>query len=567
MRWSRMHIPTLREDPADADTPSHRLLVRAGYLRPLAPGHCSLLPLAVRVRAKIAQIIREELSRIDAQEVSLPTLHPAELVRKTGRWDAVGEDEFRLRDRKDADLALGVSHEAVVATLAAELSSYRQLPQRWYQVRTQYRDEPRPKAGLIRTRETVVADAYSIDLTTEDLARSFACFHEAYQRIVTRLGIPAVPVEVSGGAHPAVAFLVPAPGGDDHLIRCPGCGDTASVARATARVTAPHDEPGPPAPERFDTPGVRTIDDLATHFGVPAERQIKTLVYVLDDALTLVLLRGDHALCEEKLIAATGATRVRPADAEEIREALGASPGSLGAVGVTTLPILADEALRGRRNMVTGANIDHVHLRGVDVERDIAVSRWLDLRDIAAGEPCARCGHPVERIRAIAVGRLQRLGDRDAEVFGATVLDPNGARTPVVLGSYVLAVDRAMAAIVETHHDERGIVWPPEVAPFAVAVVIAQADDARVAEVGEQLYQRLRAEGVDVIVDDRPERPGVKFRDVELVGIPLRVTVGRRGLADGVVEVTDRASGATETVPVDQAVTRVRAALAAGHQA
>lgn len=587
MRWSRMHIPTLREDPADADTASHRLLTRAGYLRHLAAGHYSLLPLAVRTRAKIVDIVRAELHRVDAQEVSLPALHPAELWRKTGRWDALGEDMFRLRDRKGADLALGVTHEEVVTALALELNSYRQLPQRWYHIRTRYRDEPRPKAGLVRAREALVADCYSLDRTPEELDRSFAQLLEAYRRIFAQLGVEAVPVEDGD----SVTVLAPAPGGDERLVRCPGCGYAASVARATARVSAPgpaepnvapHAEASAEpsaetsaetspasalaAPERFDTPGVRTIDDLATRYGVPADRQIKTLVYVLDDALTLVLLRGDHVLSERKLRDATGATRVRPAEAEEIRAALGASPGSLGAVGVTTLPILADAALRGSRGMVTGANTDHVHLRGVDVDRDIAVSRWCDLREVSAGEPCARCGQPLALLPALAVGTLEKLGGRYAEAFDATVLDPSGGRARVVLGRYTLAVDRTLAAIVEAHHDERGIVWPPAVAPFAVAVVVAQPNDESVAEAGENLYQRLRATGVDVIIDDRSERPGVKFRDVELVGIPLRVTVGKRGLAEGVVEVTERASGATERVPVAQAVAHVEAALSAAAQ-
>jgi prolyl-tRNA synthetase len=565
MRWSQMYIPTLREDPADADAPSHRLLLRAGYIRQLMAGHYSLLPLAVRVRAKVIGIIREELNRIGAQELMLPTMHPAEVWQRTGRWEVMGEEMFRLRDRKGADVALGMTHEEIFTTLALELNSYRQLPQMWYQFQTKFRDEPRPKAGLMRTREFTMKDSYSFDLAPEGLDHSFDLHHTAYTRAFARLGIPAIPVEASSGSmggSTSTEFMCPSDVGEDFVVHCLACGYAANVEKAAAPVAGISDDAGPAAPERFDTPQARTIEDLAVRFDAPADRQIKTLVHVLDDQLTLVLLRGDHSLVEQKLADVTGVRELRPAHPEEIRAALGASPGSLGAVDVSTLPVIADEALRGRHNMFTGANVDDVHLRGVNVERDIVVGRWADLREVVAGEACPQCGEPLQVQKAIEVGHIFKLGYKYSEALGARVLDADGRRVPVIMGSYGIGVERAMAAIVECHHDDQGIVWPIAVAPFDVAVVIAQPNDAETVSVGEQIYEELLAAGADVIVDDRPERVGVKFRDVELVGIPLRITVGKRHLVDGVIELTERATNETRTVSVDAVTEEVRKMLA-----
>ncbi|MGI5325908.1 proline--tRNA ligase [Actinomadura nitritigenes] len=562
MRWSQMFAPTLRDDPAEADAPSHRLLLRAGYVRQLTAGHYSLLPLAVRVRAKIIEIIRQEMDAIGAQEMLLPALHPAEPWRRSGRWELMGQEMFRLQDRRGADHALGMTHEEIFATVARELNSYKQLPQQWYQFQTKFRDEPRPKGGLMRTREFTMKDAYSFDVDRAGLDVSFDAYHGAYTRIFARLDLPALACEASsgtmGGAD-STEFMCPADVGEDLVVHSPACGYAANIERATSALPAASDEPGPPAPERFDTPGVRTIDDL-TAYGAPGDRQIKTLVYILDGTLTLVLLRGDHALNEQKLVDATGAAEIRAAEPAEIRQALGALPGSLGAVGVA-LPVIADEALRGRRSMFTGANIDDVHLRGVDVARDITGATWADLREVTAGEPCPRCGEPLEIVRAIEIGHIFKLGDRYARALGVEVLDPDGKRVPVVMGSYGIGVERAMAAIVETHHDERGIVWPVAVAPFQVAVVIAQSDDADAAAAAEGIYTALRDAGADVVIDDRAERAGVKFRDVELTGIPYRITIGRRGLAEGTAEVTVRATGDTEKVPLDAVAAHVRALL------
>src|ERR1700758_2699729 len=370
-----MHIPTWREDPAEATAPSHRLLVRAGYIRQLTAGHYSLLPLAVRVRAKVIEIIRQEMDRIGAQELLAPTMHPEEIWRRSGRWDTMAEVMFRLTDHKGAVNVLSVTNEEIFTILALELNSHKQLPQAWYQFQTKFRDEARPRAGLLRVREFTMKDSYTFDLEPAGLDVAFDRHRAAYLRIFDRLSIPVIPVEASSGAmggRDSVEFMCPSDAGEDLVAHCPACNYAANVEKATSRLDEVADGPGLPAPERFATPGVRTIEDLATGYDAPANRQIKTLVYVLDGKLTLVLMRGDHALNEQKLADATPAASIRPAQPEEIREALGALPGSLGAVGVTGYPIIADEALRGRRDMVTGANVDDMHLRGVDVDRDIA---------------------------------------------------------------------------------------------------------------------------------------------------------------------------------------------------
>ena len=575
MRWSKMFIPTLRDDPADAGAPSHRLLLRAGYIRQLMAGHYSLLPLGQRVRLKVIGVIREEMNRIGAQEILMPVMHPAELWIKSGRWDLMGDEMFRLKDRRGAGLALGMTHEEVVSTLAAELESYRQLPQLWYQFQTKLRDEPRPKAGLMRTREFTMKDSYSFDLGPAELDASFTAHRDAYARTFERLGIPAIQAQASNGTmggSDSIEFVCPSPTGEDLIIHSPDCGYAANIEKATSRLVPVDDSAERTsvlaAPEPFATPGVRTITDLATGYQAPAERQIKTLVYFLDDTLTLVLMRGDHALHEQKLVDATGAVAVRPAQPEEIRGALGALPGSLGAVGtlsasVGEYPVIADEALRGRRGMFTGANADDTHLRGVDVERDIAVGSWADLREVVAGEPCSVCGHPLEAERGIEVGHIFKLGYKFSDTIGISVSGPDGKPVRPVMGSYGIGVERAMAAIIEVHHDDKGIVWPAAVAPFEVVVVVAQQDDTAVAQAGEQVYQSLLDAGVEVIIDDRPVRAGVKFSDAELVGIPFRVTVGKRGLASGSAELTDRATGSTVSVPLDNDLPKhVREAVA-----
>ncbi|MCY3924914.1 MAG: proline--tRNA ligase [bacterium] len=570
MRWTNLFVPTLREAPAEAEVASHRLLLRAGFIRQLHSGHYSLLPLGLRVHDKVADIVRQEMDAIGGQELLLPAMHPAWVWEQSGRWTAMGDEMFRLTDRKGAEVALGMTHEEVIAHLAREIHSYREVPQIWYQIQWKFRDEPRPKSGLLRVREFAMKDSYSLDIDDAGLDRAFDLHHAAYTRIFERMGLGAIAVEASSGAmggSASVEFMVPSDAGEDDIVRCRGCGYAANVERAVAVVPPVDDPPAGPL-ERFATPGIRTIAALAAaEAEAPPHRQIKTMVYVLDGRVTLVLLRGDHDLSEQKLLDTTGAAEARPASAEECVGALGASPGSLGAVGVSDLPVLADGALAGRSNLTTGANVDDFHYRGVNIERDIAVGEWLELRQVTDGEPCTGCGSPLELLRCIETGHIFKLGRRYAEAFDTTVMDAGGTPRTLTMGSYGIGIGRAVAAVAETHHDERGLCWPVSVAPYEAAVVPISGRDEAVTGVSERLYGELRAAGVEVILDDRDARAGVKFSDIELVGIPFRVTVGPRGLAAGNVELTDRATGETTNVPVAGAAAAVReardAALAA----
>jgi len=561
VRWIRAFIPTLREEPADAEAASHRLLLRGGFVRQLMSGAYSLLPLGLRSSRKIERIVREEMNKLGAQEFSLPALHPAELWQKSGRWDAVDEVMFRLRDRHGAELCLGLTHEEVFTWLAREMRSYKQLPQIWYQLQTKFRDEERPKSGLLRVREFVMKDSYSFDATRAGLDHSFSQHFDAYRRIFERCGLDTLAVEASSGTmggSESVEFAALTDAGEDWIASCAACGYAANVEKANSQLPVATDEPGPAAPERFATPGVRTIAGLAAFAGgAPGERQIKTLVYVLDGELALVLLRGDHDLVEQKLVDATGARELRAARAEEIRAALGAGPGSLGAVGVRGRKILVDPALRGRRNLVTGANQDDFHVRGVDVERDIEVSAWLDLRKVKEGEACPLCEAPLQVRKAVEVGHIFKLGTGYSEKLGATVLDEAGKAIPIIMGSYGIGIGRCLAAIVERNHDEKGIVWPLNVAPFELVIAVLNPKDVATAEAGERFYEELGKAGIDVLLDDRDERPGVKFTDAELIGIPWRLTIGPKGLAAGKVELARRKDGRKRDLDFDKAAEAV----------
>jgi prolyl-tRNA synthetase len=532
MRWSHAFIPTLRDEPADAEASSHKLLVRAGFVRQLMSGVYSLLPLGLRVCHKITNIVRHEMDGIGAQEFRLPAIHPGDLWKRSGRWEAMGDEMFRFVDRRGVDVALGMTHEEVFATIAGELRSYRQLPQIWYQIQTKFRDEPRPKSGLLRVREFTMKDSYSLDIDDDGLDRAFRQHFETYRRIFSRCGVDTIAVEASSGAmggDESVEFMVPSDAGEDWIAFCGACGYAANVEKAISSFEG----------------------------GAPAELQIKTLVYVLDGETRLVLLRGDHALAEQKLQDGTGAIELRPAADAEIRAALGASAGSLGAVGVSGPRVVADLALQGRSGMVTGANEDDFHLRGIDVGRDIRVDAWLDLREVKAGEGCPMCDAPLEVCKAIEAGHIFKLGTRYSEVLGAAVLDEAGESRPIVMGSYGIGIERTMAAVVERCHDDAGIVWPLSVAPFEAVVTILNPKDAATSDAGGAIYDALVGAGIEVLLDDRPERPGVKFNDADLIGIPYRLTVGPKGLEEGKVELMRREGRESRRVDVNKAASLV----------
>jgi prolyl-tRNA synthetase len=575
MRWSQYFIPTLREDPADAEVVSHKLLLRAGVIRQLSAGIYSLLPLGQRIALKVMAVLREEMNAIGGQEFFLPALHPAELWQESGRWQAIGDEMFRLKDRKRTDMCLGMTHEEVFTDIARhEIRSYKQLPQVWYQIQMKFRDEARPKSGLIRIRTFIMKDAYTFDIDQAGLDKSFIDQREAYKKIFTRCGIQFLIVEASSGAmggSESNEFMARTPAGEDLIVSCENCGYAANLEKASSRLSAMADEAGPDAPEEFPTPGVRTIEDLTTFpGGAEASRQIKSLVFFAtidgEQRPVLVLLRGDHQLHEIKLTDSLQATAVRPAHPEEIRNLLGASAGSLGGVGAkakaraanSELRIVADSALKNRRNMTTGANKDDHHLRGVDISRDIPVDEWFDLRTVESGEGCPRCETGVLQVfKGMEIGHIFKLGTKYSASMGATVLNQDGKEVPIIMGSYGIGVERIMSAAVEQNHDADGIIWPKTLAPFDVVVTITNMKQDELRQAGEDLYNELQQAGLEVLLDDRDERAGVKFKDADLIGVPYRITIGKK-VAEGVVELFDRRTKRSEDVKIGDVANQVQ---------
>jgi prolyl-tRNA synthetase len=572
MRMSKSFVPTLKEIPADATVASHQLLVRAGYIRQLAAGIYSILPLGQRAILKITEIIREEMNRIGGQEFYLPALNPREVWEESGRWTVMGENMFRLKDRKGADLCLAMTHEEIFTVLArAELRSYRQLPQSWYQIQTKFRDEPRPKSGLLRVRQFTMKDSYSFDLDQAGLDVSFENHRQAYVKVFARCGLKTIQVEAHSGAmggSGSTEFMVPTDAGEDLIASCESCGYAANTEKAESRVeTSDRYKPAGETPplEEFATPGVTTIEHLAGKpYGVAADQQLKTLIYMGDDKPVLAIVRGDDQLNEAKLQTASGASVLRPAHAEEIQSVMGAKPGSLGGVGKVDLRIFIDRRLAGLSGLVTGANKDGFHVRNVSVPRDLAHARSADLRTVNAGEGCPRCGKPLVVGKALEVGHIFKLGTRYSETMGARVLDESGKEVPIVMGSYGIGVERILAGAVELHHDQDGIRFPLSIAPFHIALLPLQMQDAAVRDAAERIYQDLRDAGVEVLLDDRDERAGVKFKDADLIGLPLRIAVGKKGLAEGKVEWKPRGSKEVELLALAEVVARAQAAVREG---
>jgi prolyl-tRNA synthetase len=515
------------------------------------------------------------MNAIGGQEFHLPALHPAELWQESGRWQAIGDEMFRLKDRKRTDMCLGMTHEEVFTDIARhELRSYKQLPQVWYQIQMKFRDEARPKSGLIRIRTFIMKDAYTFDIDQAGLDKSFIDQREAYKKIFTRCGIQFLIVEASSGAmggSESNEFMARTPAGEDLIVSCENCDYAANLEKASSRLSAIADEAGPDAPEEFPTPGVRTIEDLTTFpGGAEASRQIKSLVFFAtidgEQRPVLVLLRGDHQLHEIKLTDSLQATAVRPAHPEEIRNLLGASAGSLGGVGAkakarsanSDLRIVADSALKNRRNMTTGANKDDHHLRGVDISRDIPVDEWFALRTVESGEGCPRCETGVLQVfKGMEIGHIFKLGTKYSASMGATVLNQDGKEVPIIMGSYGIGVERIIAAAVEQNHDDDGIIWPRSLAPFDVVVTITNIKQDDVRQAGEKLYDELKGAGLEVLLDDRDERAGVKFKDADLIGIPYRITIGKK-VAEGVVELFDRRTKKSEDVKIGDVAKHVQ---------
>ncbi len=556
MLWSRLFIPTLRATPAEAEVASHRLLLRAGYIRQLSAGIYSYLFLAHRALAKIERIVRQEMNAIGGQEIFLPALHPAELWQESGRWDSMGDNLFRLRDRGGRELCLAMTHEEAVTALArGELRSYKQLPQIWYQIQTKFRDEPRPKSGLLRVRQFLMKDSYSFDPDAAGLDAAYEKHRRAYRRIFDRCGLEYREVEAhtgSMGGSQSHEFVVDSDAGEDLVALCRHCGYAANLEKAAAAPTPPMlpDPEGDLQPEPFHTPGRKTIAEVAEFTGLPETSQMKSLVLVADTNPVLVMLRGDHQLSETKFAAVVGDPEFRPAMPAEIRQWFGAEAGSLGPVGVRNMPILADRALEGRRNMIAGANRDDYHLRHVTPGEDFE-AEVHDLRQAAAGDLCARCGAVLDVRKTIEVGHIFKLGYKYSEALGLRVLNADGKEIAPAMGSYGIGIERILCAAIEQNHDADGMALPPPIAPFDVVVTPANIADEAQAEAARSIYDQCLALGLDALLDDRDERPGVKFKDADLIGIPWRVVVGKK-LSAGVVELVERRT--RTSVDVDAAV-------------
>ncbi len=555
MRWSQVFIPTLREVPSEAEAAGHQLLLRAGYIRQVAAGVYAYLYLAQKSFLKITKIIREEMNRIGGQEFYLPALNPAELWKESGRWDAA-DVIFKLKDRSGHEMCLGITHEEEMTNIArSELRSYKQLPQIWYQIQEKFRDEPRPKAGLLRLRQFNMKDSYSFDLDDAGLDVSYDKHVDAYTRIFQRCGLRFLHVDAySGmmGGKVSSEFTAPAEPGEDLIAQC-DCGYAANVEKAEGRPVPVEDLPGDAPPEAFPTPGLKTIDDLVKSTGQSPAHMIKTLVFIVESRPVVLLLRGDHTLSETKLASALGTGVFRPATPEEAFQLHGAHLGSLGPVGLKGARILTDLALESRKNMITGANRDDQHFRNVTPGRDF-VAEFKDLRIVQDGDLCVRCGKPLRLTKCIELGHVFKLGRRYSETMHATVLDANGQEVPLVMGSYGIGVERILSAAAEQNHDDDGLFLPRPVAPFDVILTAANMDDPALRAAAEKLYVQMRERSIDVLFDDRQERPGVKFKDADLIGVPYRVTVGKKKLALGQAEIFQRSTKQIQDVKLEEVV-------------
>jgi prolyl-tRNA synthetase len=564
-RWSELFIPTLREAPADAEVASHKFLVRAGYIRQLAAGIYSYLFLGNRSFNKIIAIVREDMDKI-GQEFYLPALHPRELWEASGRWAVMGDTMFRLKDRKGADLCLSMTHEEVMTEIARkELRSYKQLPQIWYQIQSKFRDEARPKSGLLRVRQFMMKDSYSFDMDAAGLDVSYQKHYDAYCRIFNRCGLEYMVVEAHSGAmggSQSHEFMVRTPAGEDLIVSCESCSYAANLEKATSKLASVDDLPaaGDGNPIEVHTPGMKTIEDVARFLGVSPKNKIKTLALMANEADSrtgktrprpvILLLRGDHQMNEAKLSTALGGRETRPMEANEIEELFGSPAGFLGPIGITWAKdlndtehpaLLVDKALEGRKNLIAGANKEDYHLKNVTPGCNFQPTVYVDLRNVAAGEACPNCGAPLRIDTAVEIGHIFKLGYKYSESMGARVLDKNGKEVTPIMGSYGIGIERILTAAVEQGNDENGFWLPPPIAPFEIIVTPTNVGDEKLKAAAEDIARRLETSGFSVLLDDRDERPGVKFKDADLVGIPFRVNVGKK-VTEGTVEVVRRST-------------------------
>jgi len=566
MRYSQYFIPTVKETPADAEVISHKLMLRAGMIRKLAAGIYNYLPLGLRSIRKVENIVREEMNRAGAIEILMPGVIPAELWQESERWEQYGKELLRFKDRKDADFCLGPTHEEVVTDLVRrEIKSYRQLPINLYQIQAKFRDEIRPRFGLMRGREFIMKDAYSFDVDSDAADLSYESMYQAYRRIFERCGLKFRAVEAdtgSIGGSSSHEFMVLADSGEDAIVSCNSCEYAANVEKAEAKhiETAEHADPRPL--ERVATPDKRTIEEVSEFLGVHAASMIKTLVLLADNEPVVALVRGDHELNELKLKHVLDCTELEMANDEVVMKVTGAPVGFAGPVGLK-VKIVADLAVKGIRNGVTGGNEKDLHLKNVNLERDFRVTTFADIRNVVHGDACPRCqGGVMEMWRGIEVGHVFKLGTKYSKALKATFLDADGKEQIIFMGCYGIGIGRTVAACIEQNHDENGIIFPIPIAPFHCIISALNIKEEAVREASEQIYRQLAAAGVEVLLDDRDERPGFKFKDADLIGIPLRIVAGSKNLAQGNVELKDRKSGEVELLPIAEAVDKVKTIVA-----
>ncbi|MCX6996033.1 MAG: proline--tRNA ligase [Kiritimatiellaeota bacterium] len=566
MRWTQQLIPTLREVPQEAEIASHQLLLRAGLIRKLAGGLFTFLPLGRRALRKLEQIVREEMDRAGALEILMPAMHPQELWEQTGRFQVLRDVMFKIKDRQDRNLVLGPTHEEVVTDLIAhEVQSYRQLPINLYQIQTKFRDEIRPRFGLMRAKEFIMKDAYSFDADGAGVERSYQAMYAAYERIFQRCGLRTKAVEADSGAMGGSAsheFMVLADAGEDGLVECDACAYAANLDRAEGvsrgpRVFVDAEQLTAVAP----TPSRRTVAEVAAFFQTPPARLIKTLIYVADAQPLAVLVPGNRDVNEIKLQRALQATTLALADDATVARVTGAPAGFAGPVGLP-VPIFADEKLRGYRGAIAGANQPDAHRVNVDLERDVRVAAFADLSNALEGDGCPRCGAgALQARRGIEVGHVFKLGTKYSEALGAGYLDAAGQRQTPLMGCYGIGVTRTLQAVIEQSHDANGIVWPIALAPYAVEVLPINVQHGPTMQTAQALTAALEQAGLDVLLDDRDERPGVKFKDADLLGLPIRVNIGEKSLAKGVVEIKLRHSGVLTTAAPEQAPAALQACV------
>jgi prolyl-tRNA synthetase len=565
MRWSKTFIPTLKEDPADAEVVSHKLLVRAGFIRQISRGIYDYLPLGLKVIRKIETIVREEMDRAGAQELLLPIASPAELWQESGRWELYGKELIRFKDRHERDFCLGPTHEEVITDLVRRVvRSYREMPFNLYQIQTKFRDEVRPRFGLMRGREFIMKDAYSFHVDVEDCRREYENMFQTYKRIFSRCGLEFRPVEADTGAiggSQSHEFQVLAESGEDAIVSCNKCEYAANVQKAETRARRPAARDvteNSPKRQKVATPGKKSVAEVAEYLKLSPDKFIKTLVYKTDqNELVAALVRGDHEINELKLQAVLGSREVALADEAEVEAETQLTAGFLGPIGLK-LRAVADLSIQGMRGAVAGANEPNAHYVEVDQERDFTPAAFADLRLAAPGDPCPRCDDgSLESHRGIEVGQIFYLGKKYSESLGATYLDSEGRERPIEMGCYGIGISRLAAASIEQNNDANGIIWPFAIAPFHVLLLPINYQDKTIQEVSDRLYRELEQRGIEVLLDDRDERPGVKFKDADLIGVPLRVTIGAKGLKKGCLELRWRRDGRTEEIPVDEAAQKL----------